>query len=67
MTYHYISLAINRLPKYRGVDYIELHKEDGTPLPHIGGEEAFYLFGLKKVKETWIENGVLHCVLEGVM
>lgn len=67
MTYQYLRLAIYRLPKYRGVDYIEIHKEGGAPLPYIGEEEAFYLFGLKKVKETWIEDGVLHCVLEGVM
>lgn len=67
MTYHYISLAIYRLPKYKDVDHIELHKEDGTPLPYIGEDEAFYKFGLKKIKETWIENHVLHCILEGVM
>ena len=67
MTYQYLRLAIYRLPKYRDVDYIELHKEDGTPLPYIGEEEAFYLFGTKKIKDTWTENKVLHCSLEGVM
>lgn len=67
MTYQYISKAIYRLPKYRDVKYIELHKDDGTPLPYIGEEEAFWLFGCRKIKDVWTEDCVLHCVLEGVM
>lgn len=66
MTYQYISKAIYRLPKFRDVIAIELHKEDGSPLPPLGEEEAFYLFGCRKVAGYWIENRIMHCRLEGV-
>lgn len=66
MTYHYISLAIGRLPKYRDIVDIELYKEDGTPLPPLTDDQKFYFFGCKKVKEYWVEDRIMHCKLEGV-
>ena len=66
MTYHYISLAINRLPRFRGIYEIELYKEDGTPLPPMTEDEKFFFFGRKKIKDYYVEDGVMHCKLEGV-
>lgn len=67
MTYHYISLAIGRLPKYREIDYIVLHAEDGTPLPPMTDDEAFWRYACKKVADYWLEGREMHCKLEGVV
>lgn len=66
MTYQYARLAIGRTPKLKGIYDIELYTEDGEPLPIMSEDEAFMRFGCKKIKEYWLEDMVMHCILEGV-
>lgn len=67
MTYRYISLAIGRIPRYRGIFDIIAYDKNGNKFPPMSEDEEMFRLWTRKVIDFKVIDSVMHCRLEAVI
>ena len=67
MTFRYLSLAIGRHPRYRGIFDIKAYDKNGNAFPAMDEDEEMFRLWTRKVIDYKVIDSVMHCRLEATV
>lgn len=64
MTYRYISMAVGRIPRYRGIYDVVAYDKHGRKFPPMTETEEMVRLWTRKVIDYTVKGSVLHARLD---